>query len=205
MGVCREIINNKVEIPWITEMRCNNVTFEMLKTMKKAGCIKILYGVESGNQEILNRSKKGITLKQIRDAFKLTKKAGIKSHATFMFGLPGETKETINQTIEFAKELNADTIQCSIALPYPGTDFYELAKKKGNLKVKDWLDFDGELRGVIEYENLTREMISQSVNRMYKEFYSNPRHILKQILGIRLLSDVKRLINLGVSGLRRFS
>ena len=186
-------------------MRCNNVNYEMLKMMKKAGCIKILYGVESGNQEILDKAMKNITLNQIREAFRLTKKAGIKTHATFMFGLPGETKVTINQTIEFAKELNSDTIQCSIALPYPGTDFYEMSRKDGTLKVNNWLDFDGELCGAVGYPNLSKEFIRDSVGRMYKQFYMRPSYLVNRIIRIRSDADIRRFINLAMGYFRRFS
>ncbi len=205
LDICREIIKNKITTPWITEMRCNNVTFEMLKTMKEAGCIKILYGVESGNQEILDNAKKNLNLEQIRNAFMLTKKAGIKSHATFMFGLPGETEETIHKTVEFAKELNPDTIQCSIALPYPGTEFYDLAKKDNTLKINTWKDFDGELCGAVEYPNLSKDIIRNSVGWMYKQYYMRPAYLINRIISIRSFADVKRFINLAMGYFRRFS
>ncbi len=176
LDVCNAITKKKVAIPWITEMRCDKVTYQMLQTMKRAGCIKILYGVESGNQAILDRAKKNITLEQVRNAFELTKKAGIKSHATYMFGLPGETIDTINETMRFSKELESDTIQCSIALPYPGTEFYNLAKENGTLKVNDWVDFDAELCGVVEYPNLSKEYIQESIGKMYKQYYLRPTY-----------------------------
>ena len=205
MDVCQKIIENKVNIPWITEMRCNNVSYEMLKAMKKAGCIKILYGVESGNQEILNSSKKNITLEQIKNTFKLTRKAGIKSHATFMFGLPGETMETINQSMKLARQLNPDTIQCSIALPYPGTEFYEKAKADNTLKIDSWKDFDGELCGVVEYPNLPKELIRNSVGEMYKQYYMRPAYLINRIVSIRSFADIKRFLNLAMGYFRRFS
>jgi len=203
--VCEEIIKSKIKIPWITEMTCSNTTCDMLKIMKKAGCIKILYGVESGNQEILNESKKNITIEQIENAFKMTRKAGIKSHATFMFGLPGETKETITQTMKLARRLNPDTIQCSIALPYPGTEFYEMAKTNGTLSVDNWIDFDGELCGVIKYPGLTKEIIRDSVGQMYRQYYIRPRYIISRVLAVRSFSDVMRFINLAMGYFRRFS
>lgn len=205
MEVCRAIISGKVNIPWITEMRCNNVNYEMLKAMKKSGCIKILYGVESGNQDILDKSRKNITLEQIRGAFRLTRQAGIKSHATFMFGLPGETRETIEETMKLARELTPDTIQCSIALPYPGTEFYDMAKRNGTLKIDGWMDFDGELCGAVEYPGLTKEYIRNSVGRMYKQYYMRPGYLLNRIINIRSLADIRRFVNLAMGYFRRFS
>jgi len=203
--VCDAILDEGIRIPWITEMRCDHVSEKSLLKMKKAGCVKILFGVESGVQQILDSSRKKITLDQVRKTFSLSEQVGIKTHATFMFGLPGESRDTIERSIRFAKELNSDTIQCSIALPYPGTEFYDLAQRNGTLKIKDWLDFDGELCGAVEYDGLDKETIRCSVNRMYKEFYTYPKHIVKQIAGIRSLSDLQRLVDLGLSGLRRFT
>ncbi len=205
LAVCNAIIKKKVATPWITEMRCDKVTYGMLQTMKRAGCIKILYGVESGNQAILDRAKKNITLEQIKNAFKWTKKAGIKSHATYMFGLPGETIDTIKRTMKFSRELKSDTIQCSIALPYPGTEFYNLAKEDGTLKVNDWVDFDGELRGAVEYRSLSKEYIQESIGKMYKQYYIRPQYIVNRILSIRSWADIRRFWNLVQGYFRRFS
>ena len=203
--LCDAIIESGVKVPWITEMRVTPISREMLQKMKEAGCIKILYGVESGSQKILNSAKKAITLDQVRCAFRLSHEVGIKTHAAFMFGLPGETRETIEKTIRFAKELDSDTIQCSLALPYPGTEFYEIAKRDRSLKVDDWADFDGEMGGVIEYPGLSREYLRASMSRMYKEFYVRPRHIVKRIMGIRSWADVKRFLELIKGYFRRFS
>ncbi len=203
--VCDAIIKSGIKLPWITEMRVTPISEIMLKKMKKAGCIKILYGVESGSQKILNNARKGTTLEQIRRAFKLTHQAGIKTHAAYMFGLPGETKETIEQTIKFAKELDSDTIQCSLALPYPGTEFYKIAKRNKSLKVKRWADFDGEMGGVIEYPGLSKKYLRDSMGRMYKEFYVRPKHLSKRILGIRSGADIKRFLELVKGYFRRFT
>ncbi|MBI3090385.1 MAG: radical SAM protein [Candidatus Tectomicrobia bacterium] len=205
LEVCDAILRRGVIVPWITEMRCDRVSERMLERMRAAGCIKILYGVESGNQEILDNAKKGITLEQVRRTFKLTRQAGIRTHATFMLGLPGETPQTIEATISFAKELEPDTIQCSIALPYTGTEFYDLARANGTLKVDSWLDFDGELCGAVEYAGLSKEYIRGSVNRFYRTFYLRPGHLGRRILSIRTWSDIERFWHFAKGYLRRFS
>ena len=202
--ICDAIIDAGIKIPWITEMRVDKVSKEMLKRMKEAGCIKILYGVESSSQKILDNANKGITTDQIRRALKLTKEAGIKIHASFMFGLPGETKETIRRTKEFAKELGPDTIQCSLAVPYPGTEFYKIAKENGSLKIDNWLDFDGELMGVIEYPGLSKEYMREEKSKIYKEFYMRPSYLAQQVSKIRSPSDLKRLMNLAKGYFRRY-
>lgn len=205
MEVSDALIRRQATVPWITEMRCDRVSQIMIERMREAGCIKILYGVESGNQTILDNAKKGITVEQIRNAFKLTRQAGIKTHATFMLGLPGETKETIEDTINLAKELDPDTIQCSIALPYTGTEFYDIAQQNGTLKVDNWTDFDGELCGAVEYDNLSKDYIRQSVNGFYRSFYMRPGYLARRLLAVRAWSDVERFWLFAKGYLRRFT
>jgi anaerobic magnesium-protoporphyrin IX monomethyl ester cyclase len=205
MALCEEMIRQKTKLAWITEMRVDRLNLDVLKTMKRAGCVKILYGVESGDQTVLDNTLKKVTLEEIRNTFRLTQKAGIKIHATFMFGLPGETKESIRSTMKFAKELNPDTLQASIAQPYPGTAFYEIAKRNGSLKVDDWEDFDGELRGAIEYPDLSKSEIQAAVGQMYKQFYMRPSNLLERTLKIRSWSDISRLADFAVGYVRRFA
>ena len=205
MDICSKMIEKNTNIPWITEMRCDVISLDMLRLMKKAGCIKILYGVESGNQNILNNCKKGVTLQQIRDAFDLTRKAKIKTHAAFMLGLPGETKDTIQETIKFAKELKADTIQCSIAQPYPGTEFFNQAQRDGTLKFSQWEEFDGELMGTIEYPHLSKQYIRDSVGRMYRQYYLDPMYLIRRVMAIRSIADVIRFSELFQGFIRRIT
>ncbi len=139
---CRKLRENKLKILWTCNARVDNVDDEMLKEMKKAGCKMIRYGVESGSQEVLNKMKKGITIEQIKKAFKLTKKNGILALGGFMFGFPYDSRKTIEETIKLAKELKPDLIQASIPMAYPGTPLYEEAKKEGKLNITSWSDFD---------------------------------------------------------------
>ena len=188
IDICRLMKKRKInkKISWGTLSRIDTIDSEMLKEMKEAGCDMIVYGIESGSQEILNNMKKGITINKIREVIKETKKNGIRVHATFMFGAPGETKETIRKTIEFAKELDPDTAQFPICMPYPGTEFYDISVKNKWLKIKNWSDFYSATdRAVVEYDNLTKEDLENAVKTAYKEFYMRPKYIVKQILKIR--------------------
>jgi radical SAM superfamily enzyme YgiQ (UPF0313 family) len=188
IDICRLMKKRKInkKISWGTLSRIDTIDSEMLKEMKEAGCDMIVYGIESGSQEILNNMKKGITINKIREVIKETKKNGIRIHATFMFGAPGETKETIRKTIEFAKELDPDTAQFPICMPYPGTEFYDISVKNKWLKIKNWSDFYSATdRAVVEYDNLTKEDLENAVKTAYKEFYMRPKYIVKQILKIR--------------------
>ena len=113
-------------ITWSCSSRAN-VPEKTLARMKECGLRCIMVGIESGSDEILRAIRKGITTQQAREFMKACRKLGIITHATFSVGLPGETRDTISQTIEFAREIDPDTIQVSIATPYPGTEFYEQA------------------------------------------------------------------------------
>jgi radical SAM superfamily enzyme YgiQ (UPF0313 family) len=158
------------------EWSCNakaNVPYETLKVMRDNGLRLLLVGFESGSQEILTNIKKGVKVERARQFAKDCRALGITIHGTFIVGLPGETKETIQETIRYAREINPHTIQVSIAAPYPGTALYEQAKANG------WLPDDGAVlvdeHGVqtaaLSYPHLNRTEIFDSVETFYKKFY----------------------------------
>jgi len=147
---------------------------------------------------ILKNIKKQITPEQIKYAFKETKKAGIKTHATIMFGLPGETKETIKETIDFVLELDPDYAQFPVAVPYPGTEFYEEAKEKNWMVPKKWEDHNSDC-AIVEYPTLTRKEIEQASKLAYKKFYLRPKYIFRKIKDTRSLGEWKQLIKSGLN------
>jgi radical SAM superfamily enzyme YgiQ (UPF0313 family) len=195
--LCDEMIKNNIYIPWSCETRVNLVDKELLSKMKSAGCYIISYGVESGNQEILNTIKKDITIEQIRNAFKLTREAGISIVSYFMLGCPGDTERTMKQTIEFAKELDANFAQFSICTPFPGTEIADLIDKKDEI---DWnkLTYVSNRSESIPFvlsKNLNEEQLKKYYNEAYKEFYLRPSFVIKTILRIRNMGDIKVNIN----------
>ncbi|MDP2767175.1 MAG: radical SAM protein, partial [Candidatus Methanoperedens sp.] len=111
LRLCEEIHERNIDVLWSCETRVDLINEELLKAMKKAGCYMIAYGIESGNQMILNNLRKKITIEQIRSAIELTHKAGIQSVGYFMLGSPWETPETIRETIDFTKSLKLDFAQ----------------------------------------------------------------------------------------------
>ena len=140
--ICTEIKNRKMKIEWDCETRVDMVTKELLRTMKEAGCIAVWFGVESGSQQVLDAMRKGISPAQTVKAFKWAKEVGLMTVANVVLGFPGETKETIWETIKFIERLNPNDIGYYIATPYPGTPLYETVKEKGLLKTKDFNKFD---------------------------------------------------------------
>jgi anaerobic magnesium-protoporphyrin IX monomethyl ester cyclase len=128
-SLTKAIKEEKLDIRWQCLARVNNATLEMFKKMKDAGCYKVHFGIESGNQNILNRVKKGITLAQVRNAVKCCKEADIKTKGYFMIGMPGDTEETIQDTLRFAKELELNDTMFSITTPFPGTELWDKIDK----------------------------------------------------------------------------
>jgi hopanoid biosynthesis associated radical SAM protein HpnJ len=165
-------------ITWSCSARAN-VPERTLKIMKESGLRCVMVGVESGSDRILRNINKGITTSQSREFMETCKRLKIATHATFIVGLPGETKETIKQTIEYAKELDPDTIQVSIATPYPGTEFHREAVEKGWLMTSDLVSYTGVQQVSLEYENLTKQEIFDAVEALYNKFYLRPKPVIR--------------------------
>ncbi len=165
-------------ITWSCSSRAN-VPEKTLSVMKRNGLRCIMVGIESGDDTILKNVKKGITTAQAMKFVKTCRKLGIITHATFCIGLPGETRDTIHKTIEFAKKLDPDTLQVSIASPYPGTEFYREAKEKGWLKETSLVSEDGVQQVAIGYDNLSGEEIFNAVEIFYNRFYLRPGPIVR--------------------------
>jgi hopanoid biosynthesis associated radical SAM protein HpnJ len=155
---------------------CNakaNVPYESLKIMRDNGLRLLLVGYESGNDQILTNIKKGVKVERARQFSKDCRDLGITIHGTFIVGLPGESRETIEATINFAKEINPHSLQVSIAAPYPGTALYKQALENGWLSEDDdnLIDDRGVQSAVLEYPTLSRTEIYDSVETFYRKFY----------------------------------
>ena len=160
---------------------CNakaNVPMKTLEALRANGLRLLLVGYESGNQQILNNIKKGIRLDIAREFTKNAKALGITIHGTFILGLPGETPETVRQTIQFACEIEPDTIQVSLAAPYPGTELYRQAQEQGWLAIQtgELVDPHGVQVAALNYPGLSQTEIFTSV----EEFRSEERRVGKE-------------------------
>ncbi len=196
--ICRGIIDRKLPLEWVINSRVDNIDEEMLRLMKKAGCKGVGFGVESGVQKILNNIKKGTTLEDTEEAFKLCKKVDLSSFAFIIFGLPGETELTIKETMKFVNKLNPDYIDYYPAVPYPGTELYNIAKKNNWLISDDWRRYEfGDC--VINTDNLTAEMVMNYRKSAYIRFYLTSLKPLKYILSIKSFRDIKRLFKMGIN------
>ena len=184
--VCREIISRNLDIEWGTNSRVDTIDEERLSWMKKAGCHVIGFGVESGNQETLDRSGKKITLEQSRTAVKLCRQFGIKTYLLFMIGFPWEDKTMVRQTIRFARELKGDFADFNVAYPYPGTDMYETCLARGLFNIEDLCGHDIS-RPMLRTEHLSRKQLNRLRKEAILRFYLRGGYIVRTLKSIHSL------------------
>jgi hopanoid biosynthesis associated radical SAM protein HpnJ len=162
-------------VDWSCNSRAN-LDYDTIKSFKDNGLRLFLVGYESGNDDILKTIKKGVTTDEMRRFTKSCHKAGVVIHGTFILGLPVETKQTIETTINFAKELDVFSLQVSLAAPYPGTELYEMAKMNQWFVKKDKTDLvegDGFQQSTLEYPGLSRNEIFAALEEFYERYYFN--------------------------------
>lgn len=201
LDFCRLMRERGIRVKWKCEARVNLVDQELLSAMAGAGCYVIAYGVESGNPELLKAISKGFTREQVVRAFNMTKNVGIETLGYFMIGIPGETRETIKETLDFALKLDPDYAQFSIATPYPKTELYAQAKKKCLLEKTDWKSysyFGDSATPVMRTEELSTEDLKEELKKVTKSFYLRRRYVLRKLFRMRNFHELKR----NVSGLR---
>lgn len=178
--VCKGIIERRLDIAWETTGRIGVMSEELLYWMKKAGCKVIDYGIEFGNQRILDFAVKGFELNQVYDTVKMTKKAGIAIKGLFMIGYPTETKETIEDTIGLSKHLMLDYALFTIATPFPGTELYEYCVKNNLLKTTDWSKYGfTSCTQVIKLENITEKELFELYHKAaYEAVFNIPYMVM---------------------------
>ncbi len=184
--ICDLVIKRGLNIKWSC-MADTKAKYETLKKMKEAGCISVKFGVESADPGILKNIRKAFTPEDAKRMVKCCKNLGIFTHATYMFGLPGETKETIRKTIDFFVKLKTDTAQFSAATPYPGTDFYKMCEERGWLVTKNWTKYDGSECSVVSYPDCTKDMIEEAIVKAKKKLFiavlKNPKVLSSYVVG----------------------
>lgn len=195
-AICNEIFQRNLSVTWSINTRADVIDYELFRQMKKAGCRLLLVGFESGDQGMLNGMKKHITLEKMKEFVVLVKKAGLQVHGCFVLGLPGETRETIERTIQFALTTKMDTVQFSAAIPFPGTEYYRMCQEAGLLEAKNWSDWlnEGEQATVVNYPGLSKSEIEKSVDNGLKRFYFRPSYMARFVLDTHSLSDLYRKI-----------
>jgi len=200
--LCNIIIKNKLDITWLCSARVNTVDKEMMVVMKKAGCHMLRFGVESGVQTILDNINKGIQAKMTVKIFKEAREVGMETHAHVMLGCTGETQKTAQKTIEFAKKLKPTTVTFGAFTPYPGTPLFDKVKLQAP-EIEDGTACDlTRVHSTGYYSkyicDLTDKEVGKLVHAAYKAFYLRPSYILRTLLRIRSLTELRRVISAGL-------
>lgn len=202
MDLCRKIIDSGLDITWSANTRADTADEEMAQMMYKAGCRLVSIGVESGSQEMLDKIGKRITLDDVRLTVKIFKKAGIKIYNYFVIGLPWETEETVEDTIDFAIELNSDFISFYTATPLPGTKFYDYAKE--NRLINSETSFSSAyFYPSVKSHTLSKERIFELHKKAIRKFYLRPSYILKMLFSIKSATEFKNYFRAGMNLLFR--
>jgi anaerobic magnesium-protoporphyrin IX monomethyl ester cyclase len=197
VGLCEALIARGNPIRWTCNSRVDFVDPELLQMMARSGCWMIAWGIESGSPEILQRVHKGIRPDQVRQATQWAKAAGIRNYGYFIIGLPGETQETIDQTIAFSKTLPLDFALFHIAVPYPGTPLWFEALEQGWLRVKRWEDFDMYNSAVLEYPHLSAEELQRAAQRAAREWALRPGPMWTFVKELRHLDTLMQWVKIG--------
>lgn len=196
---CDELIRRNLNAVWSCNTRVD-LTYETMKKMKEAGCRLLVCGYESGNQRVLDETRKGITLEQSRNFAKNARKLDIKVFGCFMIGLKGDNLETIQETYEFAKELYPDMCFFQQAVPFPGTEFYEWAKNNNYLITEDyskWLNKDGYLNCLVDYPYADHKEIEKLRDNLMSKYYFSFAYIGKTFLANLNWTEFKRVMRGG--------
>jgi radical SAM superfamily enzyme YgiQ (UPF0313 family) len=202
MGICEGLIQAGLNLRWTCNSRVDFVDREMLHTMAAAGCWLIAWGIESADAGIRRRARKGITDEQIHHALAWSKEARIKNWGYFIIGLPGETEETIRQTIDLSKSLPLDLALFHIAAPYPGTPlFYQVVENGWFRPGTTWEEVDMDASTVLDYPGLPAERIEYWARRAFREWAFRPRPMLTYLASMNSWQAAKSAINVGLQAL----
>lgn len=198
------IIENKYDLifNFPNGLRADALTPDLIKKMAAAGVYKVAVGVESGDNGILKKIKKSLDLKKVETAVRLFKKEGILISGFFMIGLPYETPQTMQKTIDFAKRLDVDFANFAMVIPLPGTELYDIVKKNGKFvsSFEEGLEsgYYTVREGYFELGDLKKEVILKYQKKAYKEFYLRPKKLVKLLTGIRSLEEFNWAFNVSL-------
>lgn len=202
LDLCQKIIDSGLKITWSANTRADTADEEMAMKMYESGCRLVSIGVESGSQEMLDKIGKKITLDDVRLTVKIFKKAGIKIYNYFVIGLPWEDEDTVEDTIDFAIELDSDFISFYTATPLPGTRFYDYAK------ANRLIDSDTSFSSAYFYPSvnthyLSKDKVFELHKKAEKRFYLRPSYIFKTLIGIKSFEEFKNYFRAGMNLLLR--
>ena len=203
LELCQSIVDENLDLSWVCSSRAATLDEELLGWMNKAGCHTILLGVESGDEQMLKKYSKGMTKDQMRRAFALCRKLGVRTLGHFIIGLPGETEETVRKTLAFSKELDCDIASFNIAVPVLGTKLREEALQEGLLSDEAMVFDSSDSYPVIETREFSKEQAWKWRKRAIRQFYFRPSYLWRTLMATRSLYQWKLLILNSLALVRR--
>lgn len=191
LDLCELLQQNNIELSWAANARIDRVDPEMLAAMKQAGCWRLLLGIESGSQRVLDRVQKGFTREQVEDAVAMIKAAGIQTYGMFILGFPGETRAEAEETIAFMQSLDLDFVNVAALTPFPGTEIHAEVADEPGFKGYDMMNMYD-----ISYvpETMTERELNDLLHRSMREFYLRVPYILGQVRNVRGVPDLLRYL-----------
>jgi len=195
--ICRGIINRGWDFKWATPngVNINSLDFNLLNLMKEAGCYSLSFGVESGNQETLDRIKKNQSLEEIKEIFNICHKIGLETIAFIIIGFPNEDRIKIRQTLKFLEEIKADVADIHMLIPLPGTELYDELNAKGYIIERDWSKYVFHNLAVYKTDYFSQEEIFKEYKHLYLAYHLRPAYIFSRLRNIKSLRDIKNNIN----------
>jgi len=201
-----EMIRNKLDLVWNCSTRATSIipNPNIVKLMKRAGCHTVMIGLESANETVLKNIRKNVAPEEVRTATDLIRTAGMDVVVFAVIGFPGETKESILETISFLKAISATYITFGIAVPVPGTEFYKYVEENGYLLTKDWSKYDPMKKPIFSYPSLSTDEIAYYSNYGLRQFYLRPKYIFNRLTSIRRFAEVKTYLSNFIGFIKRY-
>lgn len=205
-SLCDEFIRCGLsrKIKWSCLTRVDNVDLNLLRHMKKAGCVRVELGIESGSQKILDYAKKGISPQQTKEAFSMAKEAGLSTMGFVMLNVPGETRDTILATKKLIMELEPDFLQVSFATPYPGTELFEICKRNNLLISRDWSRYLFLNNQIIKNPAISENELKDLMLDIQRTFHLRPKYIFKMLLYmLKNPESIKTMLWAGTNAIKK--
>jgi len=203
MDLCAEIKQRGIKFRWDVRAHVNTMNQDMLKAMKEAGCDRIHYGVEVGNNRMMKVIRKNATIEKVKQVFQWTKEVDMEILAYFMMGQQTETLSDIEDTIKLAKSLKPNYAHFTVFCPYPGTNIYAQGLANGVIKHDVWRDFAKNPSDNFELpfweENFTRLELREMLVKAYRSFYLRPGYVFKRAVQVKSVGEFRRKMKAGLS------
>jgi len=202
--ICDLIHKRNIKIPWTAHATVSTIDEEVIKAMRGAGCFCILFGVESGDPEVAKKMGKGITLDQVRKAVRLTDKYGIKTLTSYIFGLPGDTRESVDRTIDFACSVPSTISMFFTLVPYPGSKVFDMFVNPDSIESINWQHFaHTSTKPLVKIPGMSEAEMLTLVSRAYKKFYGRPSQLMRMLSKINSASELSTYFKGGLGLLKR--